>query len=363
MRAGAVAVLAAAVAVALAGLAGGASAASPPAVAGTPARLRDFMIQDVCLDATGAVLAGTSPIDGNRRCVATRDLRPGEALPYHKDDHPGTADRGAPLGYQRHDSFPVRTAAYGTIVEDSYDFGTGGGRRFGVFDGGEGDGGDLVLLEPGAVSIAATEDGGAGFQLFAGPHCRGSVTPAALEDSWIIATFDASAPAALRGETVAHLADLHRGHQETCPERLNAAFTRWYTASLRYRAVPGQGKPVTLTTLVSEHYDSADPHKAHSVERFDFTRALGSTRWEAWRRPADPGSRLGALIDGAAARLAASGRCSPAQPPQGGPFVMVDCREWTLIVPSASPSGDLPVFFVRAIRARPALPDFFAAPR
>jgi hypothetical protein len=349
-------------ALALGLFAGQAAAAPPGEVVATAASLRDFMIQDVCLDATGAVLTGISPIDGNPRCVATRDLRPGEALPYHKDDHPGGGDSGAPLGYQRHDSFPVRTAAYGTIVEDSYDFGTGDGRRFGVFDTGKGDGGDLVLLEPGIVSIAATEDGGAGFQLFVGPRCASPLTPASLDDSWIIATFDARAPAPLRGHTVARLDDLHEGHQETCPGRLNAAFTRWYTKPVRYRAAPGQGKPVLLTTLVSEHYDSADPQKAHAVERFYFTRALGSTRWESWRRLSDPDTREGALVGGAAASLAASDRCSPAPPPEGGPFVMVDCREWTLIEPPSAPQGDAPRFFVRAIRDRPALPDFFAAP-
>src|SRR6202040_1655685 len=78
-------------------------------IVATPAGIRDFMIQNVCLDALDAVLAGVSPADDNPGCIEQRDLRPGERLPYHKHDHPNQGDR-APLGYQRHDSVPVETA-------------------------------------------------------------------------------------------------------------------------------------------------------------------------------------------------------------------------------------------------------------
>src|SRR5437879_6069463 len=103
-------------------------AAQDGVVTASEATLRDFLVQNVCLDPGGAVLAGISPIDGDRRCAAERDLRPGERLPYHKHDHPNSGDRGAPLGYQRHDSFPVETAGFGAVVEHSFDFGAGEGR-------------------------------------------------------------------------------------------------------------------------------------------------------------------------------------------------------------------------------------------
>ena len=113
---------------------------------------------------------------------------PGESLPYHKHDQPAPADRASmPRGYQRHDLFPVETAAFGVVVEHSFDFGAGEGRRFGIFDAGQGDGGDVTLLTPDAISFAATEDGGAGFQLFVGPNCRRRFDAAALADSWLIA--------------------------------------------------------------------------------------------------------------------------------------------------------------------------------
>ena len=332
------------------------------AVVADAATLRDFMIQNVCLDAAGAVLPDVAPSDGNPACVAQRDLRPGERLPYHKDDQPSPDPReAAPLGYQRHDSFPVETAGFGTVVEHSFDFGAGGGRRFGVFDSGS-DGGDITILSSDAVAIGATEDGGAGFQLFVGA-CHGRVDAAALTHSWIVAEFDPDRPAPLAGETVARLNDLKSGRQETCPTRLAAAFTTWRVAKQRYRAARGQGRPITLTTLISEHYGGSNPATADHVERFYFTRELGGTRWERWQNAGGDRQFSAATIAARAAWFAATGRCSSAAPPAGGAaMVLVDCREWTRIVPPADAAGDRPGFFIDAIRARPDAPAFFAAP-
>ena len=122
-------------------------------IVGTPAVIRDFLIQNVCLDPNGAVTTGVSPVDGNPACRNQRDLRPGERLPYHKHDHPNQGD-SRPLGYQRHDSYPVETAGFGEVVEHSFDFGGFEERRFGVFD--RADGGDIAVLSPGRVSFAAT---------------------------------------------------------------------------------------------------------------------------------------------------------------------------------------------------------------
>src|SRR5438105_643819 len=71
---------------ALAGETGGAASA-----AASPEVISDFLIQNVCLDTLGKVLEGVGPIDGDRRCVAQRDLAPGEKLSYHKHDHPSPA--------------------------------------------------------------------------------------------------------------------------------------------------------------------------------------------------------------------------------------------------------------------------------
>lgn len=328
---------------------------------GSADTVRDLMIQNVCIDRSAAVLEGVSPVDGDRRCVTQRDLMPGEKLPYHKHDHAGSADRARlPRGYQRHDSFPVETHQFGIVVEHSFDFGNGG-RQFGVFDGGRGDGGDVTLLSSDAASFAATEDGGGGFQLFVGPECQDQIGVAGLTRSWVIALLDPNAP--LRGETVARLNDLREGRQSKCPARLNAAFTRWRIQPVTYRAAEGQGVPVTLTTLISEHYGGERPESADHVERFYFTRELGSTRWERWQNLSHSRDFSSDQLTKAASDLAASGRCSPPDMPAGGAaFVMIDCREWTMIVPPNRTGGDPAGFFIDAVRSRHLGGDLFAAP-
>jgi hypothetical protein len=341
-------------------------AAPDDSITASEATLRDFLVQNVCLDTGGAVLPGVSPVDGDRRCAAQRDLRPGERLPYHKHDHPSPNEEAAtPLGYLRHDSFPVATAGFGTVVEHSFDFGSGEGRQFGVFDTGS-DGGDIAILSPGIVSFGATEVGGSGLGLWVG-ECRGSLTAAALTHSWIIAEFDPGQPTPLEGETIARLNGVGAGGQQSCPARFNPAYTNWRVMPFRYRAAPGQGAPITLATLVSDHYGGASPASADHVERFYFTRELGGTRWERWEIASGNPRFSAQKVAEMAAGFAASGRCSVPQAPNGtpgggAPLVLVDCREWTRIEPPADPSGDRPGFFIERIRARPDAPAFFAPP-
>ena len=339
-----------------------AAVAEETAIAATADTVRDFMIQNVCTNAADAVLPGRNPLDGAHACPVQRDLRPGERLPYHKHDHPSPDQRsGAPLGYQRHDSFPVATAGFGAVVEHSFDFGAGEGRRFGVFDAGS-DGGDIAILSPGGVSMGATEDGGGGFQLFVG-ECSGPIEAAALTHSWIIARFDPTQPAPLAGETVALLKDLRKGAQTDCPARFAQAFTRWRVTPFRYRAAPSQGTPVILTTLISEHYGGAEPATADHVERFYFTRELGGTRWERWQNAKGNAMFGAAMIAERAAQFAATGRCGAAEPPAGGArMLLIDCREWTRVIAPVDPGGDRPGFFLDALRARPDMPRFFAPP-
>jgi hypothetical protein len=41
---------------------------------------------------------------------------------------------------------------------------------------------------------------------------------------------------------------------------------------------------------------------------------------------------------------------------------MIDCREWTLIVPPDDPAGDRPGFFLDAVRSRHLADELFPAP-
>ena len=121
--------------------------------------------------------------------------------------------------------------------------------------------------------------------------------------------------------------------------------------------------PSPLATLISEHYGGERAEGAGHVERFYFTRELGSTRWERWQNPAHSRDFNADRLAKTASEMASSGRCSKPQTPEGAEFVMVDCREWTLIVPPDDPAGDRPAFFLDSVRSRRLASDLLAAPR
>ncbi len=297
----------------------------------------DFLVQSVCADGQGRAMAGASPVG----CARPRKLRLGEPLPYHKRDWPNVSDRARyPSGYQQSDAQPIMTAL-GPAVLHTYDFGDGG-RVFGQLDAG--DGGQVVFFTPNSAAIGVTEDGGAGLQLFIGPAC----TPV---DSWVVV--DRSFLAQPLGETVARL--IRR--LDRCPDRLNQAYTRWRVLPFEFRTSErGQAGRLVAPTLVSEHFDGGAVDGARAMERMYFTTALGYTRWEAWRNLVvrDRGEDRRE-----AAALIASGRCGPTLPGLSPGWVMVDCREWTQIVPAAAPEGDAPFVWLDRLRAAPATAALF----
>ena len=304
----------------------------------------DFLVESVCDDGRGHALIGVSPLDGPARCTRPRKLGIGEVLPYRRRDWANLSERAArPDGYQQSDSVPVRTAL-GLAVVQATDFGDPP-RRFGRFE--DGDGGQVVFFTPQAASVGLTEDGGAGLQFFLGPAC----TPL---DAWVLV--DRSFATQPSGQAVARITR----RQAACPDRMGYAFTRWTVQPVTFRAkTAGKVGAVTLTTLVTDHFGGHSVDAAANLERMYFTRELGYTRWERWQnlsrqdRPADRRE---------AAAMAANDRCEP----QTGPpstdtnWVMVDCREWTQMVPPLSPGGDKPDFWLDRLRGYPETGALFA---
>lgn len=309
----------------------------------------DFMVQTVCADAEGRILPGATPLDGPAACPHPRKLRPGEPLPYHKRDWPDAADRDRkPGGYQQSDSVPVQTTL-GPAALQTFDFGDNGDgpRRFNAFD--PGDGGQLVVLTPATASVAVTQDGGAGLQLFLGPACAPS-------DGWVLV--DAGFPASPAGETLARITR----QPDRCPSHLGYAWTRWQRRPLPFRHA-NRGRPgdTVLDTLVTDHFGGRTPDAAPNLERMYFTRELGLTRWERWEnlsRNDNPEARR------MAAHIAASGRCAPGlgTPSATAEWAMTDCREWTRLVPPGDPAGDPPTFWLDRLRADPRTRALFPAP-
>ena len=307
----------------------------------------DVLVQDVCVDAANRPITGATPLDGANLCPRRRKLAIGERLPYHKHDWPGAADRDArPGGYQASDSIPIRTSL-GPAVLQTYDFGDLP-RRFGVLD--QGDGGQVAFFTGTSAAFGVTEDGGAGLQLFIGPGC-------APVDGWVIVDRGfAMQPA---GEALARITRNPR----LCPDRLGYAYTRWRVQPVSYRTM-ARGRPgrAELPTLVSEHFGGRSVAAADHLERFQFTQALGYTRWERWQNLAVHDR---AADRSQAAALAATGRCAPglgppdAGLPEVGPWVMLDCREWTQIVPPDDPAGDPPGPWLNRLRQHPATASMF----
>lgn len=309
----------------------------------------DYMIQDACVGPDGALLVGVSPIDGPARCPRHRDLRVGERLPYHKHDWAELRDRAAqPTGVHRSDAFPIRTRALGLAVVQTFDFGTDP-RVFGRFDAG--DGGQIAIFSARTVSYGLTEDGGDGLQFFYGPACAAGDPVERLRNSWVLV--DRSAETARSGTLLARLTKW----SDRCPHALSNAHTRWKVRRLTVRVrSAGQDGARTFETLVSDHFGGRDPEVANHLERFYFTRALGYVRWERWENMARPGAPIAReRAEENAAALAVSDRCDAiAEPPAAtGRWIMIDCRQWTTMVPPDDPRGDPARFWVERLETLP----------
>ena len=343
------AVLAAAPALA-AGLAPARTEEAPPPRAGEapPARaveapqgwqaVWDFLVQDVCVDARDRPIVGATPLDGPAGCPRPRKLRTGERLTYHKRDWPGVPDRAS---YQQSDSLPIRSSR-GPAVLQTYDFGDPP-RAFGRMD--QGDGGQVAFFTPDTAAFGITEDGGAGMQLFIGPGC-------APVDSWVVV--DRSFATRPAGEMLARITR----RMDHCPAQMGYAYTRWRVQPVTYRTrtVAGQGQ-AELATLVSDHFGGRDVGTSDALERMQFTHALGFTRWERWQNLAVRDNGTDRVQ---AAALAATGRCDAGLGPPGpGPWVMTDCRQWTVMAPTDDPAGDPPGPWLDRLRTHPMTQALF----
>lgn len=299
----------------------------------------DFMVQDVCVDAAGAIILAVTPLDGTVRCPLRRNLQAGELLPYRKHDWPREGDRKNPRGYQRSDNIPVRMRLYGTAVIQSRKF-----LRSGREDG------DIYLFSDRSVAIGLTEDGTGGIQFFYGPECLSRSAPARILNSWIVV--DRSFSLVEPGSTLARLTK----YPLLCLA-LSNAFTRWNMKTIEFRTSAG---PRSLATLVSDHFDGSEAETANHLERFYYTRELGLLRWERWE---NPGGRLddeNPMVK-KAGNLAASKRCDPiAEMPSGKhPWLMIDCRQWTNLVPPDNPGGDSLPGWIGRIRKEPVTKGLF----
>jgi hypothetical protein len=338
----------------------------------------DFLIANVCLDVQGRVMVGVSPIDGDARCVAQRDLRVGEALPYHTQQAP-VSNSVAFEATKGSDSFPVESPRLGVLAVHIYDYeDRQPGRPFGFYSPSDRiGGGTIAKVSNTSASFIATQLGPQDLQLFVGPGCQPNqpVGLQALRDAWILAPLDKlegahipnSAGVAgqpIAGGVVSTPTRMVDSAQPACPQQLPYGTTRWSIVPVIYRAQyktgPRQGQHVVLWTLIAEHFGRDATHfsDALAIERAYFTRELGWTRWEAWKKVGE--GRNPDRFAAANSQVINRGNC--ALPVQASPsarlmlpmapldaggapradMMITGCVEATKIVPPRDPRGDPP---------------------
>lgn len=233
------------------------------------------------------------------RCLGTthRQLA-GEVAKYRRHDLP------APTGYQISDCTLLPD---GTVpCQFSY-------APFGPLVVKNGDGGDLHVVTDGVVRVKLTQDGGRPgvLQHFVGPECGG--------DGWV--SFRNDVRTGAWTSMVARLSDTPDGR---CPRSLGNAYTRWRVEDVPWTFYQGATpRRMTLSTVISEHYDRADIASASALERFYYAKGAGRVRWSAWTKAKPPSVDL-------------SARC-PEVPfdvaPDDSGWKLADCRTWTAIEP------------------------------
>jgi hypothetical protein len=306
------------------------SAAAVPAFAqadGQTTLAYDYLIQDVCVDNSGKAL-GLDPY----RCPAgdmLRPLKPGEALPYHKNDQTGG---DASHLIQRRDSFPAVARDGGLVVTNPYDH-----APFDVFKDGQ-DGYDITLVRNGWVSIGGTRTSTSPGTTFFGSGCQ-------PYNGWILFPVSSLRTGAIitPGEKIEPLKAVHWQEQGqswpgACPADYNSnTLTSWEPLPkfVFGGADPSSQKQIDAIRSVHGFTDSPGFAVKGHMEVFYFTRLYGFTRWESWA-PQERMNANSALADrGADAKQRCSGTTSMQY--HGMTFYRIACRDWTAISVPAKP--------------------------
>ena len=305
-----------------------------PVFAEEQMNIRDFLIQDVCIDSAGTVLS-ISPLD--KSCTHLRNLKPNELLPYHKHDW-SEANSSETDGYQRSDSVALLTRDLGEVIISTFDFGDGI-RRVGFYDGENGDGFGLFSISEGWAGSMMTLDRSGGPQLFVDlDRCSDKVSLASIMGGWRFGPSDLTKNPS--GTTLQRIKRVNK-LGVPCPTKGTFSTTHWFMTDFKPMSRHGEAAR-SLKTLVSEHYagDPAKPFK--NMERMYFSRDLGRMRWERWQNLSsqplgneEPGKEM-------SEKLEESGRCNGGEgrPHYEGLWSMVRCREWTNIIPASFNHGD-----------------------
>lgn len=255
------------------------SASAASAQSAAHSELYDYLVQDVCVDASDRIIAGDPAT-----CSRHRNLRLGEKSPFVLTDW----DTKALKPYVAWSSFPVRgmdgrtrVLTYKDALPDGFT------NNYSFSSGNRSDGFDLMDINYGSyASFIRTFDGGCLDQLISAREGAAYTlrSPASRAGGWV--TFPlSSAPSswplvsAITNRTALRPISGGAG----CSGGSSVGRTYWNRPrSLRFeRNGASQGK--SMMAIESAHFAGTDfSSQNNAMERFYFTREYGLTRWENW---------------------------------------------------------------------------------
>lgn len=257
------------------------SVVSPSVVqAQTSDELYDYLVQDVCTDAAGNIVAN-DPANA-ALCQNRRNILLGEKSPYILTDRYflGSNDPKNGATYQAINSIPVR-ATDGTIkifypkiiqgpFSSSYQFTSFVESRDGL---------DLAdITNSNYVSFIRTSDGTCYDQIWSKSYNYAS--PVQRAGGWIIFPY-AGIPSSWAPINSVNVATYHvqlTPNRPNCANGNSTGVTYW-NSPFYYQYNSGK----ILNTLVSAHYASTNLSSTNNaLERYFFTKEYGFTKWEAW---------------------------------------------------------------------------------
>ena len=290
-------------------------AAQPGAARSHSTDPMDWIIQHVCADASDK----PTPVDPYGGCPpGTRDrrLNINEPMPYYRYDK---GDRGHPLGFQRHDAYPIIDRHYGGVVSAN-DFDFDYSEPYAVMHPGDGDGYDVYRVANGWVTGGDTRDGGGYSSSFFGANCKPF-------GGWIFfpVSFLRDLRPGAQGRTMAPIRGSYweqagqpwPGHCEPGKGFSTSTLTTWFFSPGHQFGGLGEHKSKRIDAIVSTHgWDSGGG--GVSLERIYFTDLYGATRWETW--VTNPGAPPNAARN-------CSGPTEMSY--EGRAFTLVACRDWS----------------------------------
>lgn len=273
----------------------------------------DYLIQDVCTDASDNVIVGDPAT-----CARHRNVRIGEKIPYLRTDY----DTINNVTYQALFSYPVpgTDGKLKIITPKSNQTRFNADYKFNITV--ERDGYDLADVSGTYVSFIRTSDGGCYDQKFSSATGR--------TNGWISYPLNITEGALTHTTYIDRISPILPSGCERSSRSTNTRTVWNVPHNLGYET----GK--VLSTIQSYHFAQANlSAQNNALEKFFFTKEYGFTRWEAWM----PLSRCNSELtpnrcDPNRADYFLKGRCSSSVSPSITSFgnqtwVRVDCRDNT----------------------------------